>query len=57
MRSEFNKFLVATDIKELNDHTIRHVLIKKIFEYYKNGQMSLHDFMKLFKIKERAPEP
>ena len=40
-KRRFNKLLISTDIKELSDRNIRHVLIKKIFAYYKNEQMSL----------------
>lgn len=35
-KRRFNKLLISTDIKELSDRNIRHVLIKKIFSYYKN---------------------
>ena len=57
----FNKLLISTDIKELGDRNIRHVLIKKLFSYYKNEKMTLDDFINLFKIKmpaktEKVPE-
>ena len=44
--------MVATDIKELSDNNIRHVLIKKLFSYYPNNKMTFKDFLSLFKLKE-----
>lgn len=49
-KRQFNKLLIATDIKEFSMKDIRDMVMKQIFHYFPNGKITKYDFTVMFKI-------
>jgi DNA-binding PucR family transcriptional regulator len=60
-KSELNKFLIASEIEEFRDKTIRRLIINDIFSRFSSSKIKKDDFFKLLQIPKeklaKKPNP
>ncbi len=53
-KTEFNKILVATDIKEFASREIRKMIVDHIFKYFPKGEISISELCSFFKLAQKV---